>query len=187
MAEMMEGGGGHDKKGKKKGKKGAPRVDMTPMVDLGFLLITFFMLTTTMSKPQAMELNMPDKTNEPVKDQLVKASQTLTVILGKNDKLYYHMGTIKDVEEGQYPVEQSDFSSQGIRKVILQKKAELGVDDKGIPKLIVVIKAMDEAKYRAMVDILDEMHITEAKRYAIVQIIPEDVAFIEKHFPGSTI
>src|SRR4051812_44848165 len=99
MADMGEGGGGHEKKGKKRGKKSSPRIDMTPMVDLGFLLITFFILTTTMNKPQAMELNMPDKTQDN-QEQPVKASHSLTLILGKFDKVYWFTGTPKEAKDG---------------------------------------------------------------------------------------
>lgn len=172
------GGGGHDKKGKKKGKKGSPRVDMTPMVDLGFLLITFFMLTTTMSKPQSMELNMPDKTQDD-QQQPVKASQSMTIILGKDDKVFWFMGTPAEAKAEDRIVE-TDFSSQGIRKSILEKTRELGGDEKGVPRIVIVIKAMDEAKYKNMVDILDEMHITNSKRYAIVDILPEEVELTKK-------
>jgi biopolymer transport protein ExbD len=179
MADIGDsGGGGHDKKGKKKPKKGSPKVDMTPMVDLGFLLITFFMLTTTMSKPQTMELNMPDKTDNS-EQQPVKASQSMTVILGKNDKIYYFFGTPQEAKETD-SVQETDYSSNGIRKVILQKTRELGYDDKGVPKIVIVIKALDDAKYKNMVDILDEMAITSSKRYAIVDILPEEIELIKK-------
>lgn len=178
MAEMAEDGGGHDKKGKKK-KKGSPRVDMTPMVDLGFLLITFFMLTTTMSKPQAMELNMPDKTQDQ-EQQPVKASHSLTVILGKDDVVYFYTGTAKEAKEAD-AVQKTDYSSQGIRKVILEKTKEFGYDyDKKVNKIIIVIKAVDASKYKNMVDILDEMHITNSQRYAIVSATSEDLELIKK-------
>ncbi len=176
MADMGDGGGGHDKKGKK--KKGSPRVDMTPMVDLGFLLITFFMLTTTLSKPQSMELNMPDKTDKS-EQQPTKASHSLTVILGKDDQVFYFVGTPKDAKEGDL-LQKTDFSSAGIRKVILDKTKEIGGDEKGIPMIVVVIKAMDDSKYKNMVDILDEMHITNSKRYAIVDLLPEEIELTKK-------
>jgi biopolymer transport protein ExbD len=183
MADMGEGGGGsHDKKGKKKGKKGAPRVDMTPMVDLGFLLITFFMLTTTMSKPQAMELNMPDKTEDKnPQEQQVKASHSMTIILGKNDKVMYFSGVTPKEAKEQDAVKVTDFSASGIRKVILDETKRMGYNfEKKYPNIVIVIKAMDEAKYKNMVDILDEMHITDSKRYAIVDITPEEIDLTKK-------
>lgn len=176
---MGEGGGGHDKKGKKGGKKGSPRIDMTPMVDLGFLLITFFILTTTMNKPQAMELNMPDKTIDN-QDQPIKASHSLTLILGKNDKISWFVGTPKEAKEGN-TLAQTDFSSEGVRKVIMEQTQKMGYNqEKKLYNIVIVIKSTDEAKYKNMVDILDEMHITSSKRYAIVDLLPEEKELIKK-------
>lgn len=179
MAEMAEDGGGH-KDGKKGPKKNSTKVDMTPMVDLGFLLITFFMLTTTMSKPKTMELNMPDKTEEDVK-QDVKASQTVTLILGKNDAVYWFHGTSAEAKEKD-ALAKTDFSASGVRKVILEKTKEIGYDqDKKIYKIIIVIKAAETAKYKNVVDILDEMHITGSKRYAIVGLDGTEKELIKKY------
>ena len=160
MAEVNSGEGGK-KGGKKRGKKVSTKIDMTPMVDLAFLLITFFMLTTTFSKPQTMEVNMPDKT-ENNEQQPLKESKALTIILGEGDKVYYFTGLTNP------KVEVTDYSSQGIRQVLLQK-------NKQIKDMVVLIKPMDASRYKNMVDILDEMHITNTKRYAIVGITPKDV------------
>ena len=102
MSEIESGGGGGGHKGKKKGKKMSTRVDFTPMVDLGFLLITFFMLTTSMNKPQTMEINMPVKDKNLTEDQQtkVKASQTLTVLLTKENKVVYYFVDEKTGEPG---------------------------------------------------------------------------------------
>lgn len=162
MAEVNTGGG--DGGGKKRSKKVSTKIDMTPMVDLAFLLITFFMLTTTFSKPQTMEVNMPDK-SKPNEEAPVKASHAITIILGENDKVYWFQG----VEESLPKVEVTDYSSEGIRKVLFRKNKEIG------SKFVVVIKAMEKSKYKNMVDILDEMTITSTERYAIVKILPEDI------------
>jgi biopolymer transport protein ExbD len=162
MAEVNTGG--DDKSGKKKGKKVSTKIDMTPMVDLAFLLITFFMLTTTFNKPQTMEVNMPDK-NDKHKEAPVKASHAITIILGENDKIFWFQGE----EESLPTVNTTDFSDQGIRQVLFAKNKEIG------DKFVVVIKAMQKSKYKNMVDILDEMTITNTKRYAIVKILPEDI------------
>jgi len=159
MAEVNTGGGKKD--GKKRAKKVSTKIDMTPMVDLAFLLITFFMLTTTFSKPQTMEVNMPDKT-ENNEQQPVKESQALTIILGEDDKVYYYTGLTNP------KIEVTDFSAEGIRKVLLQK-------NKQIRNIVVLIKPMDTSRYKNMVDILDEMHITNTKRYAIVAVTQKDV------------
>jgi biopolymer transport protein ExbD len=162
MAEVNTSGG--DKSGKKKSKKVSTKIDMTPMVDLAFLLITFFMLTTTFNKPQTMEVNMPDK-NDKKKEAPVKASHAITIILGENDKVYWFQGE----EESLPNVQVTNFSAEGIREVLFRKNREIGA------KFVVVIKAMQKSKYKNMVDILDEMTITKTKRYAIVKILPEDI------------
>jgi biopolymer transport protein ExbD len=148
------------------GKKGAPHVDMTPMVDLGFLLITFFMLTTTMVKPQTMEVNMPDKTKDN-KEQKIKESKALTVILGEKDKIYYYQG-LENPE-----VKFTNYSPTGIRKLLLDKSRE-------IDGLIVLIKPMERSRYKNMVDILDEMAITNQQRYSLVDISEADLALAQK-------
>src|SRR4051812_35730254 len=89
MAEVSSGEGRG--KSKKRSKKVSTKIDMTPMVDLAFLLITFFMFTTSLSQPKAMEVNMPDKTKENI-TQPIKESQALTVILGENNKVYWYTG-----------------------------------------------------------------------------------------------
>src|SRR6478735_5893885 len=100
-----------NKKGKGKRRKTSvsTKIDMTPMVDLAFLLITFFMLTTTFSKPQAMDVNMPDKT-EDNKKQDIKESKAMTIVLGENNKVFYYIGVQAPV------VKATDFSDEGIRK-----------------------------------------------------------------------
>lgn len=163
MAEVNTSGGG--KEGKKRGKKVSTKVDMTPMVDLAFLLITFFMLTTTFGKPQAMEVNMPDKTDDN-QEQPLKESKALTILLGENNKVYYYQG-LKDPE-----VQVTDYSSTGIRNILIKKNKE-------IDEMVILIKAHEKARYKNMVDILDEMHITDMKRYAIVDISPVDVELIQ--------
>src|SRR5690606_4795387 len=125
MAEINTGEGG-GKGGKKRAKKMSTKVDMTPMVDLAFLLITFFMLTTTFSKKHAMAINMPKKTEDNQK-QKVKESQSITVILGEKDKIYWYDNPKDPV------VNESNFSeSGGIRDLLLTKNKE-------VDSLIVVI------------------------------------------------
>src|SRR6478752_6743027 len=90
MAEVSTGGGG-GKKGKKRSKKVSTKIDMTPMVDLAFLLITFFMLTTTFNKPKIMEIKMPVKKEDNTKTNY-KESETMTLVLGEENKVFYYMG-----------------------------------------------------------------------------------------------
>jgi biopolymer transport protein ExbD len=153
-------------KGKKRGKKVSTKIDMTPMVDLAFLLITFFMLTTTFNKPQSMELNMPDK-NDKNESQEIKESKAMTIILGEDDKVYWYMGM------SEPDMKQTDYSSAGIRQVIVDK-------NKQVEGLVIIIKAMKKSKYKNMVDILDEMHITDSKRYAIMAITASDIELAKK-------
>ncbi len=168
MASLDTGGdGGHHKKGPgvKKAKKQSTRVDMTPMVDLGFLLITFFIFTTTMSSPAAMQLYMPKDTDNKEEQNKAKESGALTILLGKGDQIYYY--------EGQMLPDASNFKStnfKGIRDVIINKKRTTPPDD-----LVVVIKPNDEASYKNTVDILDEMTINDVKRFAMVDITPQEM------------
>jgi biopolymer transport protein ExbD len=168
MAEIQGGGGEGGKKGGKiRSKKSSTRIDMTPMVDLAFLLLTFFILTTTLSKPQTMEITMPEKPKPEDKQPEVNEKKVLTLVLGANDKVYWYVG-ITEPE-----AKKVDFSKDGIRKVLIEKKAE-------IRDLIVLIKAMDEAKYKNMVDILDEITITNIQRFAIVDITSADKEIVRQ-------
>jgi len=167
MAEIAQGGGGGKKDGKVRSKKTSTRIDMTPMVDLAFLLLTFFILTTTLSKPQTMEITMPEKPKPEDKQPEVNEKKVLTLVLGANDKVYWYVG-ITEPE-----AKRTDFSKDGIRKVLVEKKSE-------IRDLIVLIKAMDESKYKNMVDILDEMTISNIQRFAIVDITPADKEIVRE-------
>jgi len=205
MAEIEGGGGGGKHKGgKKRGKKLSTRVDFTPMVDLGFLLITFFMLTTSMNKPQTMEINMPDKNVIEEKDKtLVKESQAITLLLAKDDKVVTYF--LKDGEPSTPQIQ--NFGAKGIRTTLLEENRKRnplldsipvykGMLNKGIiteeeykarlfdiksfkNALIVVIKAADNSKYENLVDILDEMLICNIGRYAVVDISDSEVEMLK--------
>jgi biopolymer transport protein ExbD len=189
---------------KKKGKpkKLSTRIDFTPMCDLGFLLITFFMLSTSMSKPQTMELSMPSK--DKVKDEeqnKVKESSAVTILLGEGDKIYYYFGI--GTAEKDPDLQKTSFGPDGIRNVLLQRNVEVvnqirelkqqratkaiteddfkkkvleAKESKTAP--VVMIKSTDEATYKNMVDILDEMSICNIARYAIVDITDYDKSLI---------
>jgi biopolymer transport protein ExbD len=168
MAEIDSSGGGK-KGGKKRSKKMSTKIDMTPMVDLGFLLITFFMLTTTLAKPVTMQLNMPDKTDTK-ETSPVKLSETLTVCPDEN-KVYYYQGI--PTEAGTV-MQVTNYSDTGIRKVIADLKAKVGSN------FTIVIKPTKKAKYRNMIDMLDECAITNNKRYALLEIDPDTEALIKR-------
>ena len=171
MAEMdTSGGGGHKKgPGVKKAKKLSTRVDLTPMVDLGFLLITFFIFTTTMSQPTGMKLNLPKDTDKPEEQNKVKESGVLTLLLAKNDKVYYYEGTLAP--------DASNFKSSNfkeIRNEILSKKKSTNPAD-----FVVVIKPDADCTYKNVVDMLDEMLINDVKRYATVEMSPVEYQLIQ--------
>jgi biopolymer transport protein ExbD len=168
MAEIDSSGGGK-KGGKKRSKKMSTKIDMTPMVDLGFLLITFFMLTTTLAKPVTMQLNMPDKTDTK-ETSPVKLSETLTVCPDEK-KVYYYQGI--PTEAGTV-MQVTNYSETGIRKVIADLKAKVGNN------FTLVIKPTKTAKYRNMIDMLDECAITNNKRYALLEIDPDTEALIKR-------
>ena len=151
MAEMdTSSGGGHKKgPGVKKAKKASTRVDLTPMVDLGFLLITFFVFTTTMSQPTAMNMNEPK--DDPDNQLKVKNSGAMTLLLGKNDQVYYYYGELSPTEASSQ-FKSSNFKD--IRKLILDKKNSTPIGD-----LMYIIKSDKEATFKNAIDILDEMAI----------------------------
>lgn len=171
MAEMDTSGGGKHKKGPgvKKGKKLSTRVDLTPMVDLGFLLITFFIFTTTMSQPTAFKLFLPDDRTTPENQNKAKESGALTILLGKDNNVFYYEGMLKDQGAN---FKSSNFKE--IRDVIIQKKQSTDTAD-----LVLVIKPSDESTYKNVVDILDEMSINMIKRYALVDISPVEDQLIK--------
>lgn len=170
MASMDTGGdqgGGHKKgPGVKKAKKLSTKVDMTPMVDLGFLLITFFIFTTTMAQPTAMNLFLPKDVDKPEEQNKVKESGAFTILLGKQDQLYYY--------EGLDPTQLKASNFKEIRNEIITKKKNTNPED-----LVMIIKPSEDATYKNTVDILDEMTINEIKRYAMVDISPQEYELVK--------
>lgn len=198
MAEMdVSSGGGHKKgPGVKKSKKLSTRVDLTPMVDLGFLLITFFIFTTTMSQPTAMKLNLPKDTENPEEQNQAKESGALTILLGGNNHVFYYEGQLKP--DGSNWMSSSFSGENSIRDVIINKKKEVVARHVHTPgcqeiwaknnndqtscrdkDLVVVIKPGEESTYKNVVDILDEMTINVVKRYALVDISEGETQLIQ--------
>jgi len=171
MAELNTGDSGGGKGGKIRSKKNSGSVDLTAMVDLAFLLITFFMLTTTLSKPQSMNLAMPDKDPDLVEKNKTEVAddRTMTVLLGKDNQLMWYFGQLQAPFVA--PTKEV-YGKDGIRKVLLQYIKSVPARYGNDPKkgLIVIIKATSEANYKNIVDILDEMAITKVQTYAIVDI-----------------
>jgi biopolymer transport protein ExbD len=195
--------------GKKKAKKHAPHIDMTPMVDLMCLLITFFMLTTAFSKSKVMDIVLPEKIkkDEKIEQPKIVASRTLNLILGPNNKIYWYVGVVKDFNDLP-PLNETDFSATGLRQLMLERNRALfkKIDDfnqqvltgkirisqdsvaKAISQLkkvddtgpIVLIKAYKKATYGNFVDILDEMNICGVARYTFVDITWYEDKMVEK-------
>jgi biopolymer transport protein ExbD len=185
--EQDSGKGGKHKKAR--AKKQSTHIDMTPMVDLAFLLLTFFMLTTTFGKPKTMEINMPVKPDNPETQQ--KVNNAMTILLSGDDKIYWYFGELKPETQ----LTATNYSNDGLRKLLLEKNnyafekisqlreqavknnmpdttlKRMEVDVKGEKKaLMVLVKADDKAKYKNVVDVLDELNITMVGKYAIVDL-----------------
>lgn len=190
MAELNTGGGGDKKGGKVRSKKSDAKVDLTAMVDLAFLLITFFMLTTSLSKPKAMDLSLPDKEkiDKPEDNVKVDENMTLTLLLGANNKLKWYKGFIETPKAGPKDV---NYGKDGLRKELLKQKAEIREYCLSINKpksgIIVIIKPTDKSSYKNLIDILDEMAISGVDTYAIVnEISPEEKKLIGAGNPSAT-
>ncbi|NBR37086.1 MAG: biopolymer transporter ExbD [Chitinophagales bacterium] len=200
MASIDSGAEQSGKKGPgvKKAKKLSTRVDMTPMVDLGFLLITFFVFTATMSSPTTLDLNMPKDIKKQDEQTEVKESSVLTIMLGKGDQVYYYEGKLV-VDASGNNFKQTTF--KGIRDIIVNKKKEVmdryyqrpdpaceaEAKAKGKPvsncadkDFVVIIKPSDDATYKNTVDILDEMTINQVRTYAMVKIGEVEYELIKK-------
>jgi biopolymer transport protein ExbD len=182
--------------GVKKAKKLSTRVDMTPMVDLGFLLITFFIFTTAMTAPTTMNLNMPKDDKGPLTN--IKMSGALTILLGESDdNVYYYEKELDTVSYSNFKV--TTFS--GIRDIIINKKREVITgyrtnadceerakkDGKKDPKIecqdmdfFVIVKPDAETSYKRIVDILDEMTINVVGRYALADITEGEDKLVNK-------
>jgi biopolymer transport protein ExbD len=195
MAEVNTGG--NEKGGKNKQKKVSLRVDFTPMVDMNMLLITFFMFCTTLSKPQTMEISMPDRDAKIETRTKVRPELAMTILVTAADKVFYYFGE-PDYKDYQ-SVKESDYSPNGLRKVLLARNANIiaridelkekrnnddisedefkkqAAEIKGAKDaLVVIIKATDDSSYKNMIDVLDEMLICNVGKYAIVDYTKTD-------------
>lgn len=151
------------KKRDARSQKQSINVDMNPMVDLAFLLLTFFMLATTFSQPQAMELVMPVQpdADEEEQQQAVKESKALSLVLTEKDKVYWYQGVTKP------EVYETICTGDNLKEVLLEKQAT-------IDGLVVLIKPDSTSRYENLIDLLDEINTTGIQRYAITELTPED-------------
>ena len=182
MAQMDQSDSGGKHKGGKRSKKISTRVDMTPMVDLAFLLVTFFMLTTTFNKPTVMDIKMPAKVKDEKDLTDVKESLTMSVILGGGDTIWYYMGMKPELNL-------STYAADGIRQVILDKKLSVEQIQKqtgGKDEAIVLIKATQRSNFKNVVDMFDEMAITKIGTYALVDLTDDEKKLIASKQVGAS-
>jgi biopolymer transport protein ExbD len=179
MAADVGGGDSGKKKGKKgRKKKSNPRIDMTPMVDLGFLLLTFFVLTTTMSTPTTMPVVVPeDDTTKVVdkKDEIkLPEGKVLNLLISGKNRIFYYQG-VENVE-----LSMTNYSPNGLRPILqdYQKKVAERYRSEKDP-LVVIVKMTKDATFKNWVDIIDEMNITNQKKYVLIDITPDEVDFIK--------
>jgi len=214
MAEIIQQE--KSKGGKKRAKRILPHMDMTPMVDLMMLLITFFMLTTSMAKAKVMDITLPDKITDPNQEApKISASRTLNIILGPENKIYWYPGGVKPEDyNNRPPLNETDFSPTGVRQLLLERNRALfkKINDfnqqfiSGKLKIsqdslvgairtlknvddtgpIVLIKAYKEANYGNFVDILDEMNICGIARYTFVDIAWYEEKMVEFSSGGAS-
>jgi biopolymer transport protein ExbD len=215
MAEIIENEGGKQK-GKKRAKRHSTHIDMTPMVDLMCLLLTFFMLTTAFSKPKVMEIVLPEKTpkDKPQDAPQVDKDRALNIILIGGSKILWYNG-LADPRKPPLPtLTETDFSADGIRKVVLHRNKDLFVKIEGMNKEliegkikmpkdsitanrkrmmtadktgpVILIKAADDVKYKNVVDIIDEMAICDVARYALVDINVVEKKMVADYLAGKT-
>lgn len=191
MAQIDTGGAAHGKHDKKRAKKLSTRIDMTPMVDLAFLLLTFFVLTSTFSKPKVLRMIFPEKKENP-DDKPPVVKDGLTIIVDENDKLYHYSGSTTELKE----LQKTDYTKDGLRKILkernkwllkelakIQKESDNGpkndtaferkIGEKLIKaqsdsRFVVVVKHTEKASYKNMIDVVDEFLITQVGKYFVV-------------------
>lgn len=204
MAEIQEGGGGGHKGGKKRAKKQSTRIDMTPMVDLAFLLLTFFVLTATFSKPKSMELTFPAP--PPPDQEVVEVKKGITFLLTKDDRIFYYEGQFRaaDDDKGKKTeVSELNFSKESLHKFLLDKNKEMqdkikALDAKHKNKQIAdttfkrlvkevkadkesftyLIKTDDKATYKNVIDVIDELNVNVVGKYVMVDILKPELDMI---------
>lgn len=209
MAEIAEsGGGGHDK-GKKRAKKQSTKVDMTPMVDLAFLLLTFFVLTATFSKPKVMSLVYPAKPDEKVEKKDVEVNNAITFLLAE-DRIFYYEGAFypKGNAKGKpaTTLKEANFGAGegSVRKLltelnryVLEKKVGLDAELKNKQiadttytrkireaksaneALKVLIKTDNDATCKNFIDLVDELKIADIGVIAPVDIMQSELDLIK--------
>ncbi|TAN21671.1 MAG: biopolymer transporter ExbD [Chitinophagaceae bacterium] len=181
MADVELASGSAGKRhGGTKSKKNSTRVDMTPMCDVAFLLIFFFMITTTLQRQKTMKLYLPHDVKNQEEQNKVKESQALTIIMAKDNNLYYYYGIGQDAaKDPANNVIQTTYALKGgIGDVIANKWKSVIQSSGGQDSMVVIIKPTKESTYENVVGILDDMNIYEVKKYALVPASDNDVKMV---------
>jgi hypothetical protein len=180
MAEINTSTEKSGKAGVRKSKKLSTKVDLTPMVDLGFLLITFFIITTKLAEAKAMRVIVPHENGE----SPVCESCALTIIPTKDDKIFYYLGELGEaLEKGRFGLTNYSYD-KGIGEIIRKRQASLERIGKLRNDLILIIKPTDDSAYRNLVDVLDEVLINDVTRYAITKISEEELKVLNSQKRG---
>lgn len=163
MAEVIA----QEKQGGSKQRKKLIRVDMTPMVDLGFLLITFFMFTTNFTKPNVMDLGLPAKDPNPSpKHYDILPKNQVTFILGKDNRVFYHQQAKEDLNKNN--LKETDFNGLNITKIISEAYNKAPKKE----NFTIIIEPTEDANYKNFVDVLDNIAISKKERYGVTDIKP---------------
>lgn len=204
MAEIADSGGGH-KGGKKRAKKQSTRIDMTPMVDLAFLLLTFFVLTATFSKPKSMELTFPAPPDKP--EDMPPIKKGITFLLSKDNKIFYYEGQFRPVADEKGPattLNELSFDQSSLHKYLLDKNKEMDDKIKALQarhekKQLVdttykrmvrevkadkesftyLIKTDDQATYKNVIDLIDELNYFVVGKYVMVDILKPEFDLVK--------
>jgi len=208
MAEISDSGSGH-KGGKKRAKKQSTRIDMTPMVDLAFLLLTFFVLTATFSKPKSMELTFPAPL--PPDQKVDEIKRGITILLSKENRIFYYEGQFRaaDDDKGKKTsLSELDFSQDSkmsLHKYLLEKNKPMQdqikeldakhkknlIQDSTFKRLVkerkankesftFLIKTDDKATYKNVIDVIDELNINVVGKYVMVEILKPEMDLVNE-------
>ncbi|MBP7807652.1 MAG: biopolymer transporter ExbD [Bacteroidia bacterium] len=205
MAEIADSGGGGHKGGKKRAKKQSTRIDMTPMVDLAFLLLTFFVLTATFSKPKSMELTFPAPPEK--EEDMPPIKKGITFLLSKDDRIFYYEGQFRPVADDKGPateLKELSFDQSSLHKYLLEKNKEMDDKIKALQakheskqladttyKRLVretkadkdsytyLIKTDDQATYKNVIDVIDELNFFVVGKYVMVDILKPEFDLVK--------
>jgi len=163
MAEVIT----KEKSGGKQNKKPI-KIDMTPMVDLNFLLLMFFMFTSSFTKPNVMDLGLPAKDPNPVpiNDKVIDQRNQITFIIGENNRIFYHQSNEKDLTEAG--LKETDYNGLNVSKVISNAYEKAPKKE----NFTIIVKPTDDANYKNFVDMMDNISISKKERYGISDIKP---------------